>query len=69
MSSTLVMHLSTFFKITERTTIRPGRSVSQFGSPGRVVEAEYVPEHPVAVGEVRQLLTVVISEVSVVQVD
>ena len=33
------------------------------------MEAEYVPEHPEAVGDVRQLLTVVISVVSVVQVD
>ena len=33
------------------------------------MEAEYVPEQPEAVGDVRQLLTVVMSVVSVVQVD
>ena len=33
------------------------------------MEAEYVPEQPESVGEVRQLLTVVISVVSVVQVE
>ena len=63
----MVIHLSTWLNITGTTVVRSDQSLSL--SPGNVVEAEYVPEHPEAVGDVRQLFTVVMSVFSVVQVD